>query len=308
MFWRPIRATDLSQCLDIEPACIGDAIVGRDAALRIWRELLDSAALYGCVFESETPIGGHHMVGCGIGVFIDAAFADREIANPAPGLNARILDSVAGGNGVLLDREAIASGNAGRGLDYVNLYGNWRDGLLDTAQQAELHTLLGTSFLENLAGFRFNRVIKEAVGRATIDLAHATGSYRCVAEFPGHGSALFVVSPDDARAIPFSVAARMYRYQAPVLRLRPAEQALLDAARDGKTDAELSAALGISVEAVKKRWISVFGRVENFRPEILAGADADSTRRGPQKRHRVLAYIRAHPEELRPYAWPDRDG
>jgi hypothetical protein len=56
---------------------------------------------------------------------------------------------------------------------------------------------------------------------------------------------------------------------------------LLAAALDGKTDAELSA----------------------FKPEILCLAEVDDTRRGPQKRHRIVAYIRSHPEELRPFAW-----
>src|SRR5262249_50704271 len=99
------------------------------------------------------------------------------------------------------------------------------------------------------------------------------------------------------------VAARMYRYQAPVLRLRPAEQKLLAAALVGKTDAELSADLGLSIEAIKKRWLSIFDRVDEFKPEILSKTDAGSDRRGPQKRHRVVAYIRSHPEELRPFSW-----
>jgi hypothetical protein len=272
-------------------------------ALKVWRELLEGPALYGSVFETFPPIGGHRIVGGGIGVFVDSRFADRELANPQPQLGSRIIASVAAGESVVLDRDGIAHGNAGPGLDFVNLFGNWRDDLLDDNQRAEVQTLLGTSFLENLAGFRFNRVIKEAIGLPAISTARATGSYKLVADFPGHASALFVVSPGDARDIPFSVAARMYRFQAPVLRLRPAEQELLAAALDGRTDAELGDALDISVEAVKKRWISVFGRVDEFRPEILGSTDVEAKHRGPQKRHRVLAYVRAHREELRPYAW-----
>lgn len=301
MHWRPIRAEDLKTCLEIEPACIGDALTSRAVALKVWRELLAGPALYGSVFEADPPIGGHRIVGGGIGVFVEPDFVDRELANPQPLLGSRIIASVASGKSVVLDRDGIARGNAGAGLDFVNLFGNWRDELLDDSQRAEVQTLLGTSFLENLAGFRFNRVVKEAIGRSTIATARATGSYQLVADFPAHESALFVVSPGDARDIPFSVAARMYRFQAPVLRLRPAEQELLAAALDGRTDAELSVELGVSVEAVKKRWISVFGRVEEFRPGILSGTDAETRHRGPQKRHRVLAYVRAHREELRPY-------
>jgi hypothetical protein len=56
------------------------------------------------------------------------------------------------------------------------------------------------------------------------------------------------------------------------------------------------------MEAVKKRWRSVFDKIAVKRPDLLplsAGAEV-SGRRGPQKRHMVLAYIREHPEELRP--------
>jgi hypothetical protein len=124
-----------------------------------------------------------------------------------------------------------------------------------------------------------------------------------VAEFKKAGSALVVVTRDSVITAPYSVAAKMYRYSEPKLRLRPAEQKLLGAALAGKTDAELSGDLGLSIEAIKKRWMSIFDRVDEFKPEILSSSGEDSDVRGPQKRHRVVAYIRSHPEELRPYLW-----
>jgi len=303
MYWRPIRATELIECLDVQPACIGDAIVGREAAIRIWQNLLTSPAFRANVIESDRPLGGHRIVGCGMGVFVDSDFVDRELGNPRPGLNARIIDSIGRGDPVVLELDAIAAGNAGTGLDFVNMYGTWRDGILDPDQVAEVQSLLGTSFIEAFAGYRFNRVLKEAVGESRIELARATGTYRLIAEYPEQESALAVVTPETARSAPYSLATRMYRYRRPVLRLRPAEQALLTAALDGKTDAELSAELALSIEAVKKRWLSIYGRVDTYRPEIVAGGAVDNVRRGPQKRHRVVAYIRTHLEELRPYDW-----
>jgi hypothetical protein len=303
MHWRTFRAADLTECLAIQPACIGDAIVGRDAALRVWRRLPDSAAFQANVIETEPPIAGHRIVACGLGVFVDRKFVDQELESPRPDLNSRIIASIVSGNSVVLDRNAIAAGNTGKGLDFVNLYGTWRDGIMDDDTLAQVQSLLGTSFVENISGYRFNRVLKEAIGRPRIELARATATYRLVAEFPERDSALAVVTPDSARAAPYSFAAGMYRYRPPVLRLRPAEQALLAAALDGETDAELSAQLDISIQAVKKRWLSIFRRVDEYRPEILATMDLDSVKRGPQKRHRVVAYIRAHPEELRPFSW-----
>ena len=303
MYWRPIREGDLSNCLEIQPACLGDQLVGRRTALRVWKAFLDDASFHATVIESEVPIAGDRIVGCGMGVFVSRAFADREIGGPRPGLNSRIIAGVAHGEPVLLSRAEIGAGNASQGVDFVNLYGTWREGILNPGQLAEVHALLGTSFVEHLAGYHFDRVLKEAIGASRIALARATGTYRLLAEFHESDSALAVVSREDALAAPYSVAAAMYRYQAPVLRLRPAEQKLLSAALSGKTDVELSVDLGLSVEATKKRWLSVFARVDQFKPAILSQAGADGDTRGPQKRHRILAYIRAHPEELRPFNW-----
>jgi hypothetical protein len=47
----------------------------------------------------------------------------------------------------------------------------------------------------------------------------------------------------------------------------------------------------------------VFDRVAQYKPDIVSAASAETEGRGPQKRHRILAYLRQHPEEMRPYAW-----
>jgi hypothetical protein len=287
----------------MQPACLGDKIVGRNAALRVWNSLLDHPAFHATVIESERAIGGSKIVGCGMGVFVTRVFADGEIENPRPGLNSRIIAAAASGEPILLSRKEIGAANAGVGLDFVNLYGTWREGFLNPEQLAEVHRLLGSGFAENLAGYRFNRVLKEAIGASGIAFARATGTYKLLAEFPESESALAVLTKESALEAPYSLAASIYRYQAPVLRLRPAEQELLAAALTGRTDAELSADLGLSVEATKKRWLSVFERIDRFKPEILGQTEADSDVRGPQKRHRIAAYIRSHPEELRPYSW-----
>jgi hypothetical protein len=303
MYWRPISEADLSSCLEIQTACIGDAIVGRSTALRVWNGLLHDASFLANVIESERPVAGQKIVACGMGVFVTKAFADHEIKTPRPGLNSRIIAGVASGNSPLLSRVQIAAGNAGDGIDFVNMYGTWREGIMNPDQLSEVHALLGTSFVEHFAGYRFNRVLKEAVGKSSIALARATGTYRIVAEFKDSQSALVVATRESVLTAPYSVAAALYRYQAPELHLRPSEQNLLVAALAGKTDAELSDELGLSIEAIKKRWMSIFDRIDEFKPEILSRSEADSDGRGPQKRHRVVAYIRSHPEELRPFSW-----
>ena len=97
----------------------------------------------------------------------------------------------------------------------------------------------------------------------------------------------------------------LFHYREPILRLRPSDQELLLAALDGMTDQELSDRLSLNLGTIKKRWISLFDRVANAKPALLPevnGAD-NRHKRGPQKRHRILAYVRGHPEELRPYGY-----
>jgi len=303
LYWRPITEVDLSQCLDIQPECIGDQIVGRSAALRVWKGLLGAPSFLANVIEAERPIAGHRIVACGMGVFVTKTFADREIRTPQAGINSRIIAGIESGESVVLSRHQIAAGNAEDGIDFVNMYGTWREGIMSASQLAEVQALLGSSFVEHFAGFRFNRVLKEAIGHSRIALARATGTYKLIAEFPKSQGALVVATPESVLSAPYSVAARMYRYREPVLRLSPAEQKLLASALTGKTDAELSSDLGLSIEAIKKRWMSIFDRLDEFKPGILSRTGIDSDGRGPQKRHRVVAYIRTHPEELRPFSW-----
>ena len=123
MYWRPIREADLLTCLDLQPASLGDGIVGRAAALRVWKSLLSHPAFHGTVLESEVPIAGQKIVGCGLGVFVTRAFAGQEIASPLPGLNARIIAAILQNKSALLSRAEIAEANAGEGLDWINLYG-----------------------------------------------------------------------------------------------------------------------------------------------------------------------------------------
>lgn len=68
----------------------------------------------------------------------------------------------------------------------------------------------------------------------------------------------------------------------------------------GAIDAELAAELGVTFAAVKARWRSVFEQLEAAMPGWVNSVN-ESEGRGPQKRHRVLAYVRKHPEELQPY-------
>lgn len=77
---------------------------------------------------------------------------------------------------------------------------------------------------------------------------------------------------------------------------------MLLAALRGGTDEELAIDLGISLSAVKKMWLSIYGRASTHVPELLPnrGSVQEGGERGKEKKHRLLSYLRDHPEEHRP--------
>jgi hypothetical protein len=112
--------------------------------------------------------------------------------------------------------------------------------------------------------------------------------------------ALVAVTAESIRIDPHSIAAELFQHpRDPQFGLARGEQELLEVALDGLDDTLAAGALFVSVAAIKRRWSSIFERVAALRPD-LCPADGEGTR-GIQKRQRILAYMRNHPEEMRPY-------
>jgi len=318
MMWRSLRAKDLATCLNLEPGHLGAELVGPDCAVDAWRHLIRSCSFQSAVIESDPAFAGRHVVAFGASVFVSRLFAGEEIRNPRPGLNARIIASLASGRSVVLNQDELRSANTEGGLDLVVLYGNWRRTGLDLESISEAQVLLACSFLQIYQGFRFNRILVEAINKLEIEYTGAAGIWKTVGDFRELGSrqpdttwnkdrALFEVTAANAFSVPGSVMAMLFQYRAPVLRLPDSDQRLLMAALTGLTDQELVHSLNIPLSAVKKRWRSLFERASAHRdlfPE-LSGGFAESGR-GRQKRQHVLAYVRDHPEELRPFQPGDR--
>ena len=99
-----------------------------------------------------------------------------------------------------------------------------------------------------------------------------------------------------------NIAALMFRYNPPRFGFTDAERELLQFAYDGIFDDEAARLLCLSMNTIKKRWQSIFGRVEAVAPEIFAqaGFPSSAATRGGDRKRRLLQYVRHHIEELRP--------
>jgi hypothetical protein len=105
---------------------------------------------------------------------------------------------------------------------------------------------------------------------------------------------------ESTRVDPHSIAAELFQRRIPPqFAFSMGEQDLLELALDGMDDATAANAINISLPAVKHRWASIFERVSTARPDVCP-RDV-GMKRGTQKRQRILAHVRKHPEELRPF-------
>jgi len=319
MFWRALREEDLTACLDIDARHGGYELVGNDRAIEGWRTMMRSCAFQSAVIESDLAIGGHRIVGFGAAAFVSRAFADRELSNPRPGLNARVIASVASGESVVLDETQLRQANTQGDLDLVVLYGQWRNDVLNAEQVLEAQTVLIAAFLEKHRGFRLHRILMEVVSEAEKSFyLDPGGIFRMVSEFPefyaqhpstewNRDRCLAVVTRQEAFQVTGHITGMLFQHREPALGLSDADRRLLEAALSGLTDEELAGRLQIRLPSVKKRWRSIIERVSaraDLFPGIWNGVDEGS--RGRQKRHYVLAYVREHPEELRPFVTKDR--
>jgi hypothetical protein len=289
---------------------MGHEFVGRARALAAWQGLLTARSFQAVVFESDEPIQGHRIVGFAASVFVSAGFAEGEAADPKPGLNARLIASIVSSKSVVLTAKELAHANAQGCLHLIILQGGAMVDGLTREQREDVLRLVSFASLSLHDGYQVVEVLIEVTSAAEIELMKQFPNYKVQSTLedyhrrnPGNSwnrdRALFAI--DFAHGPAFVV--KTGRRFEPALRLRTSDQDLLAAALKGSTDLELSKDLGLKLSTLKKRWASVFNRVAIAKPDLLPGPDDnfDGQARGRQKRHRLLAYVREHPEELRPF-------
>jgi hypothetical protein len=311
MIWRRITASDLAPCFEIRPEALGYELTSRTAALTVWTELLKHPAFNGIVIGARRPDGVFRIVGFAASAFVLEEFAAREIGHPRPGLNARFIARMEGNRKPALSTRGIAEANGGEGLNNLILTGCWADGLA-CEEKLEVQRHLHLSFAELYAGYRLRCMLSELTTRE--DYEFVVGRlWRIVSQFesadpvfpprdPEFRRALVVVEPQDAM-VPGSILWPFFDQPRPVLPLTERDRELLRAALNGGTDHELATELNITAAAVKRRWAALFARVGGSHPDLLSALPnaGPGEKRGPEKRSRLLAYIREHREETRPY-------
>jgi DNA-binding NarL/FixJ family response regulator len=312
--YRPMRSKDVRECVEIVRAHpllgpqYGRAIIDLPS---VWLGLLGREAFRAVVFE-DAEHSQVRRVGVGVSVFVSEDFLEELKTPPLFWIGPELTKRLLNGNSPLLSDKQVRQANAEAGLNLVTWVGAFDT---DHLQSVDAHAAMFAAFVSEHRGF----LLKELIGFG-MSLEALEGTLRSGGLLLSPVNGRYVDSLDrplqEILAQPHVVGltrelamarigtwvGSLFVYHKPQFGFRPSEQRLLLAALLGGTDKELAEALGISLSAVKKSWGSIYDRVTARSPGLIPNhVPAELTsERGKEKKQRLLAYLREHPEELRP--------
>jgi hypothetical protein len=290
----------------------------------VLRSLLKNERLFGVCVEEElpehSPMSLHRqLVAFGVSAFINDECVTAQMESPLAYFWLELLDRVRRAevsSGLLTMRE-IAEANAGDGLNLYPFLWLQRPKDFSDPLGGELIRRAMRLLLDDHLGYNLKRILKEA-SRNQEDAYTRGGLIRLKACGGGASAAaaeriLFGLTREQAKKEAFgSALSLLFESVRPRCGFTRIQQQVLQCAVDDMTDEEIAEHLGVSPHTVNMRWRTIYERMEPAEDvgaeisndgERSNGKNRASDGHVVQKRRRVVAYMRAHPEELRPYAW-----
>lgn len=258
---RPGRAADVEEGWSGS----GDDTV-RSRTLGLWRHVLETGGGEAVVLEDEDG-----PLGFGLSVF----------TGPSP----------------LPSPEDSSWGDGRGGLSVRALHGVARGRTLRADERDRVSQRMVEALVAVHRGYPMREFTLEVYEDRDRDAGTRMGLRLCTDEpSPPY---LLRISREEALAAPGTLACALFSSEPPRFQLTPGERELAVYALQGDTDPVLARQLGVEVTTVKKRWAGMYLRVGAVDPELVRPPGSSRTR-GAEKRRRLLAYLREHPEELRP--------
>lgn len=277
--------------------------------LRLWRETLEGRSGTSAVVEDTDRLERSRIVAWGLSVFVSDSFMIDVKTRLPPYVGLHLLRRWSDGHSPILTLSEIRRANEGDGLNILALHHGW---LENTApdQVIAAQQKLAESFNAYHAGYKVKEFLHEVYG------AESVRHYRNIGVLlrkeyadqptptppppPGREPRLVGITREEALSRPGTLAMGIFLYAPPRFGFTNGERDLLQQALDGRTDEELAQVLHVSLATVKKRWEAVYDRVADVVESLTLPTNVTIGRRGAEKRRRLLAYLREHPEELRP--------
>lgn len=313
--YRQLRPDDLSTGIDLiakHPEFGPQYAEQWDAVYQAWSSSLHKEAFVGKFFE-ELQNGRPVPMAVGIFVFVTDEFMLEAKQPPFFWFGPELAKRISSGASPLLSDKEVRRRNSTSGLNLVP----WPTGIgaADRHRPELTQEFLGV-FIRETSSFRIKEAIFQTPVAQDLHASLLTGAILVGKQSSGNDLSqqelqeivskphLMYLTRELALARVGSWATSLFSYSDPQIGFARSEQRLLDAALRGLTDEELTVELQVSLSAIKKTWRSIYSRVEHAGLPILPALteSREDGDRGKGKRHRLLNYVREHPEELRPFS------
>jgi hypothetical protein len=262
------------------------------------------------VFEERTATGWRSL-GAGVAAFVPEHILQELKRPPVRWFAAELVRRFMGDDlPVLSDRE-LSEQNTRRALNLII----WQNAVPpEDFRRADVANLMASAFFEVHRGFQVRECVVQVETRerligmrivGALWLDPAAGHF---GPFPDIDLEEFFSNPrtvgmtrEIAMERPLSWFASLFLSAPPRFGFSRGEQRLLHAALRGGTDHELAMRLSISPSAVKKMWQAIYHRVAATGTQLIPTThECLLVGRGKEKKQHLIAYLHAHPEELRP--------
>lgn len=314
--FRPMIYADLEGCVRLLPRAFSCEPRLRPQIPTLWREWLRQGSIEAIVLEDATSPEQKRLVAFGISAFVSGAFMEElRSGTLPPSPAAHVMQRALEERSPVLSLDAIRHDNSGPGLNLLVLHIGWDEAVLSSEELRWVKAKLLEAFGQVHAGYLIQEIMQEVYTEEEMRRGVAAGT-RLRTDYSHVFSNGHPLPPPALR--PFLVGIRreevqdgctvapLFFYQRPRFYFKPWQQEMLRLALQGQSDAALSDRLHVSPSTVQKRWHAVYERAaaapELF-PSGMATGQSPQTR-GSEKRRHLLAYLRQHPEELRPILPP----
>jgi DNA-binding CsgD family transcriptional regulator len=301
---RPMVPSDVVACGPLLQRGWVHPALAQAAVLTDW---LRRGRLVAHVFEEVRGAGRPgRLRGCGLSIPVPWALARRAMAGEVSPL----VDTIVRQHATLaLDRRAQAQALAQHSLCMAVAGFALDDCGGDVLD--EVNAVAQAAFVQAHSGYGLRCVLGEVwpdhpQAQAYRSSMLAMGCHVAPARSGAATEVLYLTDSDLARA-PFHPLFALFRHRPRRWGFTPAQQSLLEMALAGLDDQQAAQVLGLSLHTIRKRWRAIYAALEaDPQAWSLLGLPqpwtVGSGGRGAEKRHRLLEYVRTHPEELRP--WP----
>lgn len=278
---------------------------------QMFRSLVSSGAMQLSIVEVGGPDGRAMVAFCG-SIFVADSFCREACASVTPHLGEEVARRYLDQRLPVLERDAIAFLNGRAGVSVIVCYCARVADPLPAGWLLLIREKLAEAFGMTYSGYNLKEILFAPLGeealRWTLDAGLRLRSD--YAEFyeahprpdPALRPWLVGMTRDEALAEYGSRVSGLFVFTPARFSFTRAEQLVLRQSLAGDTDLEIASHLSISRWTVKKRWQSIYDRVDGIDDHLLPANSRNQERgaRGAERRRHLLAYLRQHLEELRP--------